>query len=106
MNTTDLIGYAASAIVVATFCMRQMVSLRLLAMLGNLVFIVYAFQAGVMPVLLMNAVLLPLNAWRLLQVRRGGGESATVPAPAPARDPLRRQRHTDAQAKPLLTRVY
>ncbi len=103
MNATDLIGYAASTIVVATFCMRQMLWLRLLAMLGNVVFIAYAFQAGVMPVLLMNAVLLPLNAWRLLQACRGGSSSAATPAPG--RDPLCRQRHTDAEARPLLTRV-
>ena len=41
MSWTDLIGYAASATVLATFCMTTMLYLRLLAIASNLLFHVF-----------------------------------------------------------------
>ena len=66
MNATDLLGYLASLLVLVTFCMRGMVALRVLAIASNLAFIAYAVLAGIHPVLLLHALLLPMNAWRLV----------------------------------------
>ncbi len=63
----DWIGYLGSACVLAAFCMRQMLRLRMAAIAGNVIFIGYALAAGVIPVLCMNLLLLPLNALRLRQ---------------------------------------
>ena len=49
----------------ATFYTRSVVHLRVLAMASNLMFMAYAFVASVAPVLVLHALLLPLNAWRL-----------------------------------------
>jgi hypothetical protein len=38
---TDLIGYAAASAVLATFLMRSMVPLRLIAILSNIQFLCY-----------------------------------------------------------------
>ena len=70
MNATELLGYLASLLVLATFCMRGMVALRVLAIASNLAFIVYAVLAGIHPVLLLHALLLPMNVWRLVQSRQ------------------------------------
>jgi len=70
MNATELLGYLASLLVLATFCMRGMLSLRVLAIASNLAFIVYAVLAGIHPVLLLHALLLPMNVWRLVQSRQ------------------------------------
>jgi len=67
MITPDLLGYAASALVLATFCMRGMVALRLTAIASNVAFIAYGVSAGIDPVLLLHVLLLPLNALRLAQ---------------------------------------
>jgi hypothetical protein len=67
VGATDLIGYAAAVLVLAAFCMRRMVTLRLVAIASNLVFIAYALRAGLEPVLLLHALLLPMNALRLVQ---------------------------------------
>lgn len=64
---TELLGYAAAALVLASFCMRGMVALRLTAIAGNLAFIAYGVSAGLDPVLLLHLLLLPLNALRLRQ---------------------------------------
>jgi hypothetical protein len=61
----NLLGYAASCAVLLTFLMRDMVSLRLVAILSNILFVAFAYTQHIHPVLLLHAVLLPVNLWRL-----------------------------------------
>jgi CRP/FNR family transcriptional regulator, cyclic AMP receptor protein len=77
MTLYEPIGYLASLLVLATFCMRGMLALRLLAIASNVAFIGYAALAGIHPVLMLHALLLPINVIRLLQgvVRRREGAS-------------------------------
>lgn len=61
----DLIGGAAAACVLATFCMQSMKGLRGFAIASNLLFIVYAAGVGLLPILILHAILLPVNCWSL-----------------------------------------
>jgi hypothetical protein len=70
MNWIEAAGYLASALVLATFCMKTMIPLRAAAICSNLVFIVYAFNEELHPVLVLHAILLPLNSWRACQMLR------------------------------------
>ncbi|HEX4366150.1 MAG TPA: hypothetical protein VH023_04940 [Rhodopila sp.] len=63
----DLDGYVASALVLATFSMKSMRALRLLAIASNVAFILYALVADLHPILVLHATLLPLNIVRLAQ---------------------------------------
>lgn len=65
----ELLGYAASVAVFATFCVTEMFSLRCLAILSNALFMAYGFFEHLPPVLLLHAVLLPTNIVRLIQLR-------------------------------------
>lgn len=67
INGTELLGYLAASLVLLTFTVRSITRLRALAMVSNLVFVAYAWSAGLAPVLMLHLVLLPLNAWRLWQ---------------------------------------
>ena len=67
---TEFLGYAAAGGVLATFSVRSMTALRSMAIASNLLFIAYAALAGLPPVLLLHALLLPLNLLRLCQVLR------------------------------------
>ncbi|MDO9713208.1 hypothetical protein [Paracraurococcus lichenis] len=49
MLPPDAIGYLASGLVLATFCMRHMGPLRATALCSNVAFIAYAVQGGVGP---------------------------------------------------------
>jgi hypothetical protein len=71
VSPIDLAGFLACSLVLATFAMRSMGRLRLLAILSNLAFIYYAAALGLIPILLLHAILLPLNLWRLLELRKG-----------------------------------
>ena len=67
MSAADALGYFAASLVLATFFMTDMASLRLTAIASNIAFIVYGYVAGIEPVLLLHALLLPMNAIRILQ---------------------------------------
>lgn len=73
----QMVGWVASALVFATFFMKTMIPLRTVAIASNLVFITYgllgAFYgvfAEVFPILILHLALLPLNAYRLYQLRQ------------------------------------
>jgi hypothetical protein len=62
----SLMGYAASVAVLGTFLMRKMVPLRMLAILSNVLFVVYGYAEHIYPVLCLHIALLPINAHRLV----------------------------------------
>lgn len=62
---TDVLGYAASIAVLATFTARNMLLLRMLAILSNVLFILYGYEAHIHPILLLHLALLPINLVRL-----------------------------------------
>ena len=62
-------GYLASALVLATFWMTRMVPLRIVAICSNIAFFTYGMALGLAPVAILHAVLLPVNVWRLWQIR-------------------------------------
>lgn len=58
-------GYLASALVLAAFCARDMLTLRILAIASNVAFIAYAYLADLRPILLLHCTMLPVNLCRL-----------------------------------------
>jgi hypothetical protein len=67
---SDLLGYCAAGLVLITFLAHSITTLRALAIASNVMFIAYALIAWLPPVLVLHALLLPLNAWRLWQASR------------------------------------
>jgi CRP/FNR family cyclic AMP-dependent transcriptional regulator len=65
----NLVGYAGSSVVLATFCMKTMRPLRILALASNVLFVVYGFFGGIYPVLILHVVLFPINLARLLHLQ-------------------------------------
>ncbi|HUB13459.1 MAG TPA: hypothetical protein VMB34_16035 [Acetobacteraceae bacterium] len=64
----DSLGYVASALVLATFCMRSMRPLRATAILSNVGFIAYALADHILPVLVLHCILLPVNIFRFVEI--------------------------------------
>jgi CRP/FNR family cyclic AMP-dependent transcriptional regulator len=69
MTPVDFVGYAASATVLATFCMSTMIPLRVIAILSNILFSLFGFWAHIYPVMLLHLILFPVNIVRLMQIR-------------------------------------
>ena len=66
MHSVNVAGYIAFALVFSAFYMKDMVSLRVLAICSNVAFLVFASSIHLVPVIVLHAVLLPLNVWRLI----------------------------------------
>ena len=69
MTMVEFVGYVAAGLVFATFCMKTMIPLRLVGITSNVAFATYASLAGVVPLLVLHCALLPMNVWRLMQIR-------------------------------------
>lgn len=106
MNRYESIGYVASMLVLAAFCVRGMLALRVLAIASNVAFIAYAAVAGLQPVLLLHAVLLPLNAWRLYEIvaRAEAVIGKTAPQRPTAAVMQRRRSHAPPTSAPIRRR--
>jgi hypothetical protein len=68
MTLINSVGYLASALVLLTFCMNTMLSLRVVAICSNFAFISYGVGAGLYPVLILHIILLPLNVMLLFRM--------------------------------------
>jgi hypothetical protein len=80
---TDLLGYVASCAVLATFLMRTMVPLRLIAILSNVLFLVFGYAQHIYPVFFLHVALLPINTWRLIATRARASVRPAVAPPVP-----------------------
>jgi hypothetical protein len=67
MSWVDVLGYAASATVLATFCMSTMIPLRVLALGSNVLFAAYGYFEHLYLVFILHAALFPVNFLRLVQ---------------------------------------
>ncbi|NWG22887.1 MAG: cyclic nucleotide-binding domain-containing protein [Pseudorhodoplanes sp.] len=70
LTLLELFGFANAALVVAMLAMRTMIPLRIAGIMHNIASIVFGWFAGVYPMLIQHSILLPLNAWRLREMRR------------------------------------
>ena len=70
MSQVDILGYAASIAVLITFCMSTMIPLRAVALGSNVLFCAYGYLDHLYPVLILHAILFPVNLLRLVQFHR------------------------------------
>jgi CRP/FNR family transcriptional regulator, cyclic AMP receptor protein len=64
----ELVGVAAAAASLYAANARTIIPLRVAAIVANALAMAYSFMHGTYPTFVLNAVLLPLNAWRLHQM--------------------------------------
>lgn len=65
----NVLGFAGSLAVLASFCMTTIRTLRTVALASNLLFGLYGLLGHVYPVLLLHMILLPVNLAKLYQIR-------------------------------------
>lgn len=70
MQWIEFFGYLGALLTLITFSMKTMLHLRMVGIAANVAFISYGALGDVYPVLLLHAILFPLNIWRLQQLRR------------------------------------
>ncbi len=106
MSPAELVGYAASALVVASLAMTSVVRLRLISLVGSLTFVVYGALLGSIPILITNAAIAVLNVWFLRRELGGQRDLGAVPIAADAPfliDFLRSHASDISQSQPTFT---
>jgi len=68
VDPIEALGWAASAATVIAYAMKTMMPLRVAAIVANTLFLIYAALTQIWPLLVVEAVLLPFNSWRLWQI--------------------------------------
>lgn len=64
----EIIGYLASAIIAISLLMKSLIRLRILNAVGSLVFVIYGILIKAYPVAVMNAVIVIINIYYLVQM--------------------------------------
>ena len=67
---TEYIGYAASAVVLISFLMKNIRNLRILNTVGCLLFIGYGVLLSSIPIIATNAAIVLINGFYLLKMAR------------------------------------
>jgi hypothetical protein len=65
LSPVELVGYLASALVVASLAMTSVVRLRVVSLVGSLVFALYGALLPSIPIILTNTAVALLNIWFL-----------------------------------------
>ena len=63
----EIFGYFGSGLVILSFFMRDLKWLRAINMAGGIISLIYAICMGTMPVAVLNAVLITVNAFQLVR---------------------------------------
>lgn len=70
IGIVDVIATIAVVTNIIGYLMKTMIPLRLIAMTTNTLFIAFSVMASVYPTLILNCILLPINAVRYFQMKR------------------------------------
>ena len=83
MTLGFLLGFAAAALTFTTFMMKSMLPLRVAALASNVLFIAYGYVESLLPIMILHGALFPLNAARLLEIRKRVRDIETALADSP-----------------------
>ncbi|MEM8631220.1 MAG: hypothetical protein AAGF74_08280 [Pseudomonadota bacterium] len=88
MTFVDITGVAAGLFVILAFHAKNPRWLRRYAIASNALFVFYAWQMALWPVILLHAILLPLNTSRLIEAGHPNCERDPRAMPEHQRDRL------------------
>ena len=81
LNGQELVGYLASALVVASLAMTSVVRLRTISLAGSITFVVYGVLIGSIPIVATNGAIALLNIWFLSRELGGRRDLGAVVVP-------------------------
>ena len=70
MTYVDFIGWIAAGLVLASLSMKTMIPLRLFGIASNIAFLTFGFLVASLPIMVLHAILLPFNVYRLVEMRK------------------------------------
>jgi hypothetical protein len=83
INLGMVLGILGVAFSFVSFVMKSMLPLRVIALISNVCFIGYGYIESLLPSILLNSVLLPVNAMRLWEITKLSKEIARATEDSP-----------------------
>ena len=83
LDAGTVLGMLGMAFTFASFVTKRMVALRVLALVSNVCFIGYGLYEWLLPSMILNGALLPVNARRLWEIRKLSREIARASDESP-----------------------
>jgi CRP/FNR family cyclic AMP-dependent transcriptional regulator len=83
LNLGNVLGFLGIVFCIASFLVKRMLHLRALAIVSNICFLGYGLAEWLLPSVVLNAFLLPLNARRLWEIDRMSKEIARASQSSP-----------------------
>ena len=77
----SILGYLATVIVLISFILRGEIKIRIVNLIGAIVFVIYGIMLPDLPVVLLNGCLIAVHIWQFWRMRK---ESKTAKALAEA----------------------
>lgn len=71
----EILGHAASVMVVASLLMSNIKKLRIVNLIGSVLFIAYGLYIGSWPVVTMNTAAVLINSYHLIKIYRGKADT-------------------------------
>ena len=65
-----VVGFIGAALMVASYLMKSMLPLRLVALSANVFLIIYALQGGSWPTVALYVAMIPINVKKVLEIRK------------------------------------
>lgn len=75
----EAVGFMGSLFTILTYSMREMRWLRVAAVLSCVSFMIYGVMIQSWPLILMDMALLPINLWRLIELRQADRRTIADP---------------------------
>ncbi len=72
MPLTEWIGYGASALILISMMMASVLKLRVINLLGSILFVAYGIIIQAYPVVFMNGCIAVVNVWYIVHIRNEG----------------------------------
>ena len=105
LDLGTVLGVIGTLLLCASFLVKSMLKLRALALASNVFFIAWGYVEWVWPTLALNSVILPLNAWRIWEIRKLTKEIARATEDSPVSQwLLPHMRHRSFKAGEVLFR--
>ncbi len=91
VNTViEIVGYAASALIVLSITQTSILKLRLFGLIGGVTFLIYSLAIGAYPIAVVNVIGASIHAWYLLQLIKKKDELFRILHVAPDSEYVRR----------------
>jgi len=84
METAEIIGIAASVLVLVSFLFKNIRTIRIISIVGCIVFVVYGILIGALSIWLLNGALILVHIFFLIRMRLNKKKKS---APTPPKEP-------------------